>query len=175
MSTATLQDAAAAARARAETAQRAAAEAQAAADLAVTKAREAADARLRADAEQTVKNFDRDLAASEQRVVQARDAFNQQAVAAESFTTLRDRYLAWTDAASGHFYLHWGLTNALGRLGVQLWRGRAIPAVSSHLEPPAFSVALDDALKRAVAQRNEDREDRFHARILGIESGEIDG
>lgn len=169
--TITLQDAATEARQRADAAQRKAAEAQALADLAVTKAREAADARLCADAERCLASFDADLAAGEQRVAQARVAFNQQAATAESFTALRDHYFAWTAAAIDCYFAYRSLAIACGRLGLQTYQGRAIPTASTHLEAPAFSEALDAALALVIQHRNADREDRFHERLLNLENG----
>jgi len=175
MSTATLQDAAAAARARAEDAQRKAAAAQAAADAATEQAHHEATERLRRDAERCLATFDRDHAAGEERMVQARDAFYQQAATAESFTEMRGLYLAWSDGAADMYWLYRSLASACGRLARTTYQGRAIPSFSERAQPPPFSAALDAALGRVVQTRNAEIEDAAVQRILDLESGEIDG
>ncbi len=156
-----------------EAAERAAA-AERNAEQAAAKAREESDARLRRDAERCLASFDRDRAACEERMVQARDAFNRQAATAESFTDLRGLYLAWSDGAADSYWLYRSLASACGRLGKSTYQNRAIPSFSDHAHPPVFSVALDAALARVVQQRNADIEDAAQQRILDIESGEID-
>jgi hypothetical protein len=171
--TATLQAQHEAAEARriAEEAQRKADEAQQVADAATEQARQEADARLQRDAEKTISTFDADLAAATTALHAARDAFYQQAVVLDSLTGVRDRYIAWQAAALDLWWIHRGLQGALGRLGRSTFRGVAIPSASLNDEPPTFSKALDDALARAVQQRNAEIEDRFHERILAIENG----
>lgn len=152
-----------------------AAERAAAAEQAAAKAREEADARLRRDAERCLATFDRDRAASEERMVQARDAFYQHAATAESFTELRGLYLAWSDGAADMYWLYRSLANACGRLGKSTYQGRAIPSFSERVQPPPFSAALDAALARVVQTRNAEIEDAAVQRILDLEGGEIDG
>ncbi len=108
-------------------------------------------------------------------MAQAREAFYQQAVTAESLVTLRDLYLAWSDAAVGHYLVYRRLAGALGRLGRSTYQGRAIPSASDHLQPPTFTEALNAAIARVISRRIADAEDAAVQRILDIESGEIDG
>jgi predicted lipoprotein with Yx(FWY)xxD motif len=167
-------EAAAKARRLAEEAASMAAAAEREAEQAVAKAREAADDRLRRDAERTIATFDQDLAELDASMIAARDAFSQHAATAESFVELRDRYFAWSDLAADLYWLHRSLANALGRLGKSTYQGRAVPSFSDRQSPPAFSAALDQAMARVISARNADIEDAAVQRILDLEAGEVD-
>ncbi len=175
MTTATLQDAAAAARQRAEQAQSAATEAQAAADRATEQARQEADARLRRDARQTIDTFEATDARMREELAAAREAFNVSAITSNSLTEVRDHYLAWLARATDIYLLYHAFSNACGRLEVRTWKGVGLPTMSERLQPPPFSEALDAAITRATVNHTRDLEDAYHDRIHALERGEIDG
>lgn len=147
------------AREQAETAARRAEELEAQVEAARARAEQLREARRREWAQRTVDAYESDLSAAETAIQEAQQRF--EAVATSDLAAALSAYLAWGEAASRHY-------------ATQVRIGVAAPLVDYEVSPPEsielppFSAAIDDALRRRLAELSDQARDTMAAELQKI-------